>query len=175
MRIPNSFLRALNRKAWYWHTLYCVREIKIDYPLSYSVYFGQVGTARVILLCGGEKARRRKISKPLVSTGRTIGGVMARKRPTYYGDLLERLKDPAYAVEYLEAALEEGDMPEVFLLVLRNVAEVRGMARIARETKLNRENLYTMLSERGNPVLSSLYAILDALGMRLSISRKQAA
>ena len=100
---------------------------------------------------------------------------MARKRPTYHEDLLERLKDPTYAIEYLEAALEEGDMPEVFLLALRNVAEARGIARIARETKLNRENLYAMLSEHGNPVLSSLYAILDALGMRLSISRKQAA
>jgi DNA-binding phage protein len=48
---------------------------------------------------------------------------MARKQPTYHEDLLERLKDPAYAVEYLEAGLEEGDMPEVFLLALRNVAE----------------------------------------------------
>ncbi|MBI3247092.1 MAG: putative addiction module antidote protein [Deltaproteobacteria bacterium] len=100
---------------------------------------------------------------------------MAHKQPTYHEDLLERLKDPAYAVEYLEAALEERDMPEVFLLALRNVAEARGMARIAREANLNRENLYAMLSERGNPVLSSLYAILDALGLRLSISRKQAA
>jgi probable addiction module antidote protein len=111
-------------------------------------------------------------SQGRVSIGRTIGGVIARKRPTYHEDLLERLKDPAYAVEYLEATLEEGDMPEVFLLVLRNVAEARG---IARETKLNRDNLYAMLLEHGNPVLSSLYAILDALGMRLSITRKQAA
>jgi probable addiction module antidote protein len=100
---------------------------------------------------------------------------MARRQPKYHEDLLERLKDPAYAVEYLEAALEEGDMPDVFLLALRNVAEARGMTRLARETKLNRENLYAMLSEHGNPVLSSLYTILDALGMRLSISRKQAA
>ena len=53
---------------------------------------------------------------------------MARKRPNYHEDLLERLKDPAYAVEYLEAALEEHDLPAVFLLALRNVAEARGMA-----------------------------------------------
>ena len=100
---------------------------------------------------------------------------MARKRPNYHEDLLERLKDPAYAVEYLEAALVERDMPAVFLLALRNVAEARGMARLARETKLNRENLYAMLSERGNPVLSSLSVILDALGMRLSVELKPAA
>jgi probable addiction module antidote protein len=100
---------------------------------------------------------------------------MVRRQPKYHEDLLERLKDPAYAIEYLEAALEGGDMPEVFLLALRNVAEARGMTRLARETKLNRENLYAMLSEHGNPVLRSLYTILDALGMRLSISRKQVA
>jgi probable addiction module antidote protein len=100
---------------------------------------------------------------------------MARKRPNYHKDLLERLKEPAYAVEYLEAALEERDMPAVFLLALRNVAEARGMARLAQETKLNRENLYAMLSERGNPVLSSLHVILDALGMRLSVELKPAA
>jgi probable addiction module antidote protein len=100
---------------------------------------------------------------------------MARKRPNYHEDLRERLKDPAYAVEYLEAALEERDMPAVFLLALRNVAEARGMARLARETKLNRENLYAMLSTHGNPVLSSLYVILDALGMKLSVELKSAA
>jgi probable addiction module antidote protein len=66
-------------------------------------------------------------------------------------------------------------MPEVFLLALRNVAEAWGVARIGREAKLNRENLYAMPSEHGDPVLSSLYAILDALGIRLSISRRQAA
>jgi DNA-binding phage protein len=54
---------------------------------------------------------------------------MARKRPHYHEDLRERFKDPAYAVEYLEAALAERDMPAVFLLALRNVAEARGMAR----------------------------------------------
>ena len=97
---------------------------------------------------------------------------MARKRPQYHEDLRERLKDPAYAVEYLEAALEEKDRPAVFLLALRDVAEARGITHLARETKLNRENLYAMLSERGNPVLSSLHVILDALGMRLSVERK---
>jgi probable addiction module antidote protein len=100
---------------------------------------------------------------------------MARKKPTYHADLRERLKDPAYAVDYLEAALAEADMPEVFLLALRNVAEAHGITRLARETKLNRENLYDMLSDRGNPVLRSVYTVLDAMGLRLSIARKQAA
>jgi DNA-binding phage protein len=54
---------------------------------------------------------------------------MARKRPHYHEGLHERLTVPAYAVEYLEAALAERGMSAVFLLALRNVAEARGMAR----------------------------------------------
>ena len=53
-------------------------------------------------------------------------------------------------------ALEEDD-PELFLLALRNVTEAQGgVARLAEKTKLNRESLYRMLSERGNPEFKSL-------------------
>jgi probable addiction module antidote protein len=100
---------------------------------------------------------------------------MPKTQPKYHEDLLERLKDPNYAADYVAAVLKEGDRPEAFLLALRDVAQARGMSQLAQETDLQRENLYTMLSERGNPVLSSLYAILDALNLRLSIVRKESA
>lgn len=92
----------------------------------------------------------------------------------YHQDLIESLKDPAEAVGYLRTALEERDMPEVFLVALRNVAEARGISQLAKDAQLNRENLYKMLSEKGNPELSSLYAILDALGLKLSVEIKEA-
>jgi probable addiction module antidote protein len=115
----------------------------------------------------------------LMSTGRTIGGVMVnskkgKNRGTYQEDLIEALKDPEEASCYLKAALEESDMPEVFLLALRNVAEAHGISRVAQAANLNRENLYKMLSKRGNPRLESLYAILDAMGFSLSIETKKA-
>jgi putative addiction module killer protein len=37
-----------------------VMELKIDYGPGYRVYFGQVGAARVILLCGGDKGTQTK-------------------------------------------------------------------------------------------------------------------
>lgn len=47
---------------------------------------------------------------------------------------------------YLEAALE-GDDPRVFLMALKDVAEAYGgLAKLAKTTGLNRENLYRMLS-----------------------------
>lgn len=94
----------------------------------------------------------------------------------YHEHLIERLKTVrGEALAYLKAALEESDLPEVFLLALRNVAEARGFSRIAQDTKLNRESLYRMLSKRGNPSLSSLLALLDSLGLKLSVEIKSAA
>ena len=98
----------------------------------------------------------------------------SKKRNNYEEDLIESLKDPQEAVAYLQAALEESDMPEVFLLALRRVAEARGISALAKEAHLNRENLYRLLSKEGNPELNSLYAILDALGLKFSIEYKKA-
>ena len=44
-----------------------------------------------------------------------------------------------------------------------------GLRHLAEATGLNRETLYRTLSENGNPRLSSLGLIVEALGLRLSI------
>lgn len=89
---------------------------------------------------------------------------------SYQPSLIEDLKDAREAEEYLNAALEEDD-PELFLLALRNVADAQGgVAQLADKTKLNRESLYRMLSERGNPEFRSLDALLHALGFRLAVA-----
>lgn len=106
------------------------------------------------------KGRKRKASAP--------ASVPDRPR------LLEWLKDPANAAAYIEAVLDEGDAAGL-LQALRNVAEARGgIARIAERTGLNRESLYRTLSKRGNPQLSSLTAILNATGLRLSVTPSEA-
>ena len=85
-------------------------------------------------------------------------------------ELIAWLKDPANAAAYIEAALQEGDAAGL-LQALRNVAEARGgIARIAERTGLTRESLYRTLSRRGNPQLSSLTAIHNASGLRLSVT-----
>lgn len=87
---------------------------------------------------------------------------------SYRDALLERLRDPDEAGAYLDAALEDGDN-RVFLLALRDVVDARGFTRVATEAKLNRESLYKMLSEEGNPRLSSLEALLQPFGLRLAV------
>jgi probable addiction module antidote protein len=93
-----------------------------------------------------------------------------KKSRVYQPDLIESLRDAREAEEYLNAALEEDD-PELFLLALRNVAEAQGgIAQLAKKAKLNRESLYRMLSDRGNPEFRSLDALLHALGFRLAVT-----
>ena len=86
----------------------------------------------------------------------------------YKSDLFEDLKDPEYAALYLANVLEDGSSEE-FLLALRDVAEARKMSAVARASHLNRESLYKMLSESGNPRLNSLRAVLESVGLRLSV------
>ena len=96
------------------------------------------------------------------------------KSKSYQSNLRESLKDPTEAAEYLNAALEDGE-PEVFLLALRDVVDsYGGMGKLAASTSLNRENLYRMLSTKGNPEFFSLSNVLDAVGFRLAVEPKAA-
>ena len=94
----------------------------------------------------------------------------------YQDSLLESLTDASEAAAYLNAALEDGDN-EVFLLALRNVADARlgGMSKLADATGLNRESLYRMLSDNGNPELNSLSRLLQALGLKLAVEKDNTA
>lgn len=96
----------------------------------------------------------------------------SRKAAKDYREVLyETLRDPNEAAEYLNAAIEDGD-EKVFLLALRDIVEARGVASVATKANLNRENAYRMLSEQGNPRLSSLWSLLDSLGLKLSVESK---
>jgi probable addiction module antidote protein len=83
--------------------------------------------------------------------------------------LHEKLRDPEFAVMYLEAAMEESI--EEFLDALREVASAQegGLQRVAEQAKLGRESMYKSLSKQGNPRIKTLESILDALGMRISV------
>lgn len=101
---------------------------------------------------------------------------MARRTKSYQNTLIESLKDPEEAAAYLNAALEAHaeDAEALFLLALRNVAEAHGIAKLATGAALNRETLYRTLSTRGNPKLSTIGSLLDALGLRLAVEVKAA-
>jgi probable addiction module antidote protein len=82
----------------------------------------------------------------------------------------ELRRDPEFAAEYLKCALEDSDEPQVLLVVLRHLAEAQGgIAKIAKAAGVKRESLYRALSASGNPRLSTLTAVLKAVGLRLTV------
>jgi probable addiction module antidote protein len=80
-------------------------------------------------------------------------------------------QEPALALQVINDILEdpEADQTEL-LVVLRQVAKAHGgVQALAEKVHLNPTQLYRTLSPQGNPALSSLMAILKALGLRLAI------
>ena len=95
------------------------------------------------------------------------------KKREYYEDLMGRLKDPDYAIGYLNTALEDTDK-DVFLLALRDVAEAWGtMTKLARFSRIHRVSLYKILSKHGNPKVDSLSKILHGMGLKLTVTKEQ--
>ena len=98
---------------------------------------------------------------------------MGRKLRKFEDTLKERLQDPDYARDFLDASLEEYERDgnkEAFLRAVRYVAEAQGgLTNLAEQAGLNRPNLYKALSDEGNPKLETIGAVLHALGYRLSV------
>ncbi|MDR3750671.1 MAG: addiction module antidote protein [Terracidiphilus sp.] len=94
-------------------------------------------------------------------------------------EIQELREDRAFAVEYLKVALESLDDPEErggSLLMLRALAEAYGgLGAVAAAAGISRESLYRALSPKGNPTLKTLVAVLNAVGLRLSIAEKKPA
>lgn len=82
----------------------------------------------------------------------------------------QKLQNPEFAAEYLNAASEEDD-PRIYLTALRQVVQARGgIKEIAKKTQLSKETLYRTLSSRGNPTIKTLTAVLRATGLKMAIT-----
>jgi probable addiction module antidote protein len=88
---------------------------------------------------------------------------------SYDDDLTVALKDPAEAAAYIEATLDLDD-PAALLLALRQVAKAHGMAEVARKAGLGDKTLFRALSSSGNPTLSTVHHVLQAVGLRLTVT-----
>lgn len=82
-----------------------------------------------------------------------------------------RLSYPDGPVAYLNAGQEEAQAD--FSLALRNVPDDLGIKWLSEQAHLNRASMYRKLTELGSPQLSSLNAILENLGLRLTVKARE--
>jgi probable addiction module antidote protein len=97
--------------------------------------------------------------------------------PYHQWEVEKLRKDSEFAVEYLKLALESLDDPEdrgVSLIMLRALAEAYGgLGAVAAKAGISRESLYRSLSPKGNPTLKTLVAVLNTMGLSLSVVPQQ--
>jgi probable addiction module antidote protein len=96
-----------------------------------------------------------------------------KRTKDYEESLLEALQDPEEAIAYLNAALMDEDQ-EVFLLALKHVLKAQGVdiSAFAEETEITRQNIYHMLSKKGNPRWHNFRSIIDAMGLQIKLEAK---
>lgn len=100
------------------------------------------------------------------------------KKKKVYRDYLEfldeELQDPEVALGYLNETLKDKDH-NVFLTALRDVlrAQNKDISELARDTKISRQNIYRMLSKKGNPRWENLNVLFDKLGFEIQLSLKK--
>lgn len=78
------------------------------------------------------------------------------------------LKTEADIKEYLNAAFATGDS-KLIARALGDVARIKGMSKVSRETKLDRSSLYNSLTTEGDPKLSTLTKLIESFGFTFSI------
>jgi probable addiction module antidote protein len=96
-----------------------------------------------------------------------------KRTKNYEESLLEALKNTDEAVAYLNAALMDEDQ-EVFLLALQHVLKAQGVdiTAFAEEAQITRQNIYRMLSRKGNPRWHNFRSIIDAMGLQFKLEAK---
>ena len=134
-----------------------VHELKIDFQPDTASILVMTETRWFFSL---EETKIRKVatSRKLRNIGRTT---MPKRTTDYRSTLLEALKDPVEAQNYLTAALNDSE--DMFLLALRDVAEAHQMSKVAGKVGVSRESLYRMLTASGNPTYRNFFGILRAL------------
>ena len=83
-------------------------------------------------------------------------------------DVTEHMDNEEYISEYLKAAFESGEIPEI-TRALADVARARNMTELAGKMGISRQGLYKTLSENGNPEFATIQKLITALGLQMSI------
>jgi probable addiction module antidote protein len=97
--------------------------------------------------------------------------------PYHEWEVKQLRSNPELGVEYLKVALEclqDPDDRGASLLMLRAIAEAYGgLGAVAAKAGISRESLYRSLSPKGNPTLKTLVAVLNTMGLSLSVVPQQ--
>lgn len=83
-------------------------------------------------------------------------------------DAADYLDSEEAIAAYLNAALEEGDA-DLLMAAIADVAKARGIAKVASDAGVGRESLYKTLAPGSKPKLETVFKLMHALGVKLTV------
>jgi len=86
-------------------------------------------------------------------------------------DAAKYLKSERAQIELISDALRTGNAGYI-AAAIGTVARARGMTELAKETGLKRQSLYKALSEKGDPQLTTLLGVFNAMGLELRVKAR---
>jgi len=81
------------------------------------------------------------------------------------------VEHPEDALAVMNNLLEDGEPAELLIILRQMTKAFGGVPAVAEQAKLNATQLYRTLSAEGNPTLSSLMAVLKAMGLQLAVTK----
>lgn len=84
-------------------------------------------------------------------------------------DAADYLDSEEAIAAYLNAALEEGDA-DLLMAAIADVAKARGIAKVASDAGVGRESLYKTLAPGSKPKLETVFKLMHALGVKLTVT-----
>ncbi|WP_116136543.1 addiction module antidote protein [Trinickia diaoshuihuensis] len=83
-------------------------------------------------------------------------------------DAADYLDSEEAIAAYIRAASEEGNA-DLLVAAIADVAKARGMAKVASDAGVGRESLYKTLTPGSKPKLETVFKLLRALGVKLTV------
>jgi DNA-binding phage protein len=144
-------------------------EARVMFGPGYRIYSGKEGQQLVLLLLGGDKSTQAGDVAQARRRGRLIRrtNAVARRSEDWNVGLAEDLRDPAFAREFLLAAIDEGVDIQV---ALGKVIRAMGVKEFAARVRMASPNLLRAINPRHNPTQATLDRLLKPFGLRLSLA-----
>jgi probable addiction module antidote protein len=90
------------------------------------------------------------------------------KKINFKDDLIEKLRDPEFAANYIMAYIVDKDL-DLLPAALGDIARAYGVTKLAKQSGIHRRTLYKIFEANSNPSFELIVQILNQLGLTLEV------